>query len=111
MRGAPSSNLLQYVLSQPNTLLVRFYGLHRVKLPRGRKIHFVVMENVFPPNRDMHETYDLKGSTVGRFTEAKPGKVAILKDNNFIQNHRRLHLGPEKRDVFLAQLKLDSEVA
>ena len=50
----------QYVLTQPNTLLVRFYGLHRVKLPGGRKIHYVVMENVFPPNRDMHETYDLK---------------------------------------------------
>ena len=48
------------MLTQPNTLLVRFYGLHRVKLPRGRKIHYVVMENVFPPNRDMHETYDLK---------------------------------------------------
>jgi len=51
---------VKYVIREPNTLLVRFYGLHRVKLPHGRKIHFVVMENVFPPNRDMHETYDLK---------------------------------------------------
>lgn len=51
---------IKYVIREPNTLLVRFYGLHRVKLPHGRKIHFVVMENVFPPNRDMHETYDLK---------------------------------------------------
>lgn len=45
-----------------NTLLCRFYGLHRVKLPRGKKIHFVVMGNVFPPNKDVHETYDLKVS-------------------------------------------------
>jgi len=27
--------------------LSRFYGLHRVKLPRGRKIHFVVMNNIW----------------------------------------------------------------
>ena len=44
----------------PHTLLSRFYGLHRVKLPRGRKIHFVIMNNIFPPHRDIHEIYDLK---------------------------------------------------
>ncbi|SAM01251.1 hypothetical protein [Absidia glauca] len=49
-----------HVINNPNTLLCRYYGLHRVKLPRGRKIHFVVMGNVFPPNKDVHETYDLK---------------------------------------------------
>ena len=52
--------------SNPHTLISRFYGLHRVKLPRGRKIHFVIMNNLFPPHKDIHETYDLKGSTVGR---------------------------------------------
>lgn len=50
----------EYVKMNPNTLLARFYGLHRVKLPHGRKIPFVVMGNIFPPNRDIHETYDLK---------------------------------------------------
>jgi hypothetical protein len=34
--------------------------LHRVKLPRGPKIHFVIMNNLFPPHRDIHETFDLK---------------------------------------------------
>lgn len=32
-----------HIKSNPHTLLSRFYGLHRVKLPRGRKIHFVIM--------------------------------------------------------------------
>lgn len=50
----------EHVKKNPHTLLSRFYGLHRVKLPRGRKIHFVVMNNLFPPHRDIHETYDLK---------------------------------------------------
>lgn len=54
------SSYYDHVRKNPNTLLARFYGLHRVKLPRGRKIHFVVMGNVFPPNKDMHEVYDLK---------------------------------------------------
>lgn len=50
----------EHVKQNPHTLISRFYGLHRVKLPRGRKIHFVIMNNLFPPHRDIHETYDLK---------------------------------------------------
>jgi 1-phosphatidylinositol-4-phosphate 5-kinase len=50
----------KHVLENPHTLISRFYGLHRVKLPHGRKIHFVIMNNLFPPHRDIHETYDLK---------------------------------------------------
>ena len=50
----------EHVKKNPHTLLSRFYGLHRVKLPRGKKIHFVIMNNLFPPHRDIHETYDLK---------------------------------------------------
>lgn len=52
-----------HIKSNPHTLLSRFYGLHRVKLPRGRKIHFLIMNNLFPPHRDVHETYDLKVSS------------------------------------------------
>jgi 1-phosphatidylinositol-4-phosphate 5-kinase len=43
-----------HVQENPNTLLSQFYGLHRVKIPYGRKIHFVVMNNLFPPHRDNH---------------------------------------------------------
>ncbi|CAI4217827.1 unnamed protein product [Parascedosporium putredinis] len=38
----------QHVRENPNTLLSQFYGLHRVKMPYGKKIHFVVMNNLFP---------------------------------------------------------------
>ena len=53
-----------------------------MKLSSGPKIHFVVMGNVFPPNKDIHETFDLKGSTVGRYIDAKErekkaGKVTV----------------------------------
>ncbi|KAK2461138.1 hypothetical protein APHAL10511_006665 [Amanita phalloides] len=102
----------KHVQSNPHTLLSRFYGLHRIKLPRGRKIHFVIMNNLFPPHRDIHETYDLKGSTVGReFPEDKAQKNprAVLKDLNWINRGKMLELGPEKRAFLTEQLRRDAE--
>lgn len=101
-----------HVKTNPHTLLSRFYGLHRVKLPRGHKIHFVIMNNLFPPHRDIHETYDLKGSTVGReYPEdrARENPRATLKDINWINRGKTLELGPEKRALLTEQLRRDSE--
>ncbi|KAF8155900.1 hypothetical protein B0H34DRAFT_660090 [Crassisporium funariophilum] len=101
-----------HVQSNPHTLLSRFYGLHRVKLPRGRKIHFVIMNNLFPPHKDVHETYDLKGSTVGReYPEDKAAKNprAVLKDLNWINRGKILELGPEKQALLTEQLRRDAE--
>ncbi|PCH34949.1 SAICAR synthase-like protein [Wolfiporia cocos MD-104 SS10] len=101
-----------HVKENPHTLLSRFYGLHRVKLPHGRKIHFVIMNNLFPPHRDIHETFDLKGSTVGReYPEerAKENPRATLKDLNWINRGKALELGPEKRALLTEQLRRDSE--
>lgn len=103
----------EHIKSNPHTLLSRFYGLHRVKLPRGRKIHFVIMNNLFPPHKDIHETYDLKGSTVGReFPEEKAAQNprAVLKDLNWIKRGKSLELGPEKRALLTEQIRRDSEL-
>ncbi|KAG0265815.1 Phosphatidylinositol-4-phosphate 5-kinase [Linnemannia exigua] len=102
-----------HVKRNPHTLLCRFFGLHRVKLPHGRKIHFVVMGNVFPPNRDIHETYDLKGSTLGRAIsdeELASNPRATQKDLNWVNRNRKLELGPEKRHLFVEQIKRDVEL-
>jgi 1-phosphatidylinositol-4-phosphate 5-kinase len=102
-----------HVKTNPHTLLSRFYGLHRVKLPRGRKIHFVIMNNLFPPHRDIHETFDLKGSTVGRLypeEKAAQNPRAVMKDLNWLNRHRTLELGPEKRAYLSEQLKRDSDL-
>ncbi|CAO3585740.1 unnamed protein product [Absidia cylindrospora] len=102
-----------HVKRNPNTLLCRIYGLHRIKLPRGRKIHFVVMGNVFPSNKNVHETYDLKGSTFGRLTtddEISKNPYAVMKDQNWVIRKKKLELGPEKRHLFLSQLEKDVEV-
>ncbi|CAO3668449.1 unnamed protein product [Rhizopus stolonifer] len=99
-----------HISNNPNTLLCRYYGLHRIKLPHGKKIHFVVMSNVFPPNKDIHETYDLKGSTLGRFLpeeEILKNPYAVMKDLNWEKQDRKLQLGPEKRKLFMTQIVRD----
>jgi len=101
-----------HVSENPDTLVSRFYGLHRVKLPRGRKIHFVIMNNLFPPHKDIHVTFDLKGSTVGReYPEEKAQRNprAVLKDINWINRGMILEVGPAKGAVFIEQLRRDAE--
>ena len=70
-----------HVLQYPDTLLTRFFGLHRVKPHGGRNVRFVVMGNLLCTGHKIHRRYDLKGSTYGRITEAPydAGKK-ILKD-------------------------------
>lgn len=76
----------------------------------GRKIHFVVMNNLFPPHRDIHQMFDLKGSTIGRdFREdgLQKNPRATLKDLNWLRRDRHIECGPLKKEVFMAQLKRD----
>ncbi|KAJ3224419.1 Phosphatidylinositol-4-phosphate 5-kinase [Chytriomyces hyalinus] len=98
----------EHIQANPDTLISRIFGLHRVKLPGGQKIRFVVMGNLFPANKDIHETYDLKGSTVGR--RVKPEAIkphSTLKDLNFLEANRHLSIGSRKKEVFLDQLERD----
>ncbi|THW11475.1 SAICAR synthase-like protein [Aureobasidium pullulans] len=99
-----------HVQENPNTLLSQFYGLHRVKIPYGRKIHFVVMNNLFPPHRDIHRTFDLKGSTIGRDfkeDELEKNPRATLKDLNWLRRNLHLEFGPTKKDAFVEQMQKD----
>eukprot|EP00469_Lotharella_globosa_P016431 CAMPEP_0167827888 /NCGR_PEP_ID=MMETSP0112_2-20121227/11005_1 /TAXON_ID=91324 /ORGANISM="Lotharella globosa, Strain CCCM811" /LENGTH=537 /DNA_ID=CAMNT_0007730823 /DNA_START=65 /DNA_END=1675 /DNA_ORIENTATION=- len=74
----------QHVMEEPNTLLCRFYGMHRVK-PSGRgSFHFLIMESVFNTNLEIHQIFDLKGSRVNRF--AKRGE-SVYKDIDFLENN------------------------
>ena len=100
----------KHVVDNPNTLISQFYGLHRVKIPYGRKIHFVVMNNLFPPHRDIHQMFDLKGSTIGRDLREEDlakNPRATLKDLNWLRRNLHLELGPGKREAFIEQMKRD----
>jgi hypothetical protein len=100
----------KHVVDNPNTLISQFYGLHRVKIPYGRKIHFVVMNNLFPPHRDIHQMFDLKGSTIGR--EYKEERLAenpraTLKDLNWLRRNLHLEFGGQMKEVFIEQMHRD----
>lgn len=100
----------QHVENNPNTLISQFYGLHRVKMAYGRKIHFVVMNNLFPPHRDIHQMFDLKGSTVGRDYREEDlvhNPRATMKDLNWLRRGRHLHCGPFRKEIFMAQARRD----
>ncbi|KAJ5219856.1 hypothetical protein N7468_009060 [Penicillium chermesinum] len=83
----------RHVEKNPNTLISQFYGLHRVKMAY-----------------DIHETFDLKGSTIGRDlqeSDLERNPRATMKDLNWVRRNRALQCGPEKRTFFIEQLKRD----
>ncbi|ORX77935.1 SAICAR synthase-like protein [Anaeromyces robustus] len=102
----------KYLEANPNTLIMSIYGLYRLKAD-GHKMYFIVMQNVYPPNKDMHRMYDLKGSSFGRFvplpSEEKNYARTIFKDVNWTNENRHLILGPDKRKLLLEQLEKDSK--
>lgn len=82
----------QYVSMNPDTMLTRFYGMHRVKMRHlKRKVHFVIMHSVFDTKEKIYRIYDLKGSTVGR--SSGPSKVrkegVVYKDLDLVDDKVR----------------------
>ncbi|RYE98302.1 MAG: hypothetical protein EOO41_02535, partial [Methanobacteriota archaeon] len=59
---------VRHLATNPSSLLCRFYGCYSLKLPSSSRAFFLVMGNAFPITDPgpCAETYDLKGSTVGR---------------------------------------------
>jgi 1-phosphatidylinositol-4-phosphate 5-kinase len=60
-----------------NSLLVRFLGLHSLKM-YNRVFSFVVMRNIFPPHATINQRYDLKGSWVERNSSPVPPGVRVF---------------------------------
>ncbi|CAK9184048.1 unnamed protein product [Ilex paraguariensis] len=74
-----------HVRAFENTLVIKYYGLHCVKLngPTQKKVRFIIMGNLFCSEYMIHRRYDLKGSSLGRITdkpEAEIEATTILKD-------------------------------
>ncbi|DBA03632.1 TPA: LOW QUALITY PROTEIN: hypothetical protein N0F65_006811 [Lagenidium giganteum] len=54
-----------FLLTNPDSLLTRFYGCHAIRL-YGKTFNFVVMANLFSTDKVIHRRYDIKGSWVNR---------------------------------------------
>jgi 1-phosphatidylinositol-4-phosphate 5-kinase len=74
-----------HVRAFENSLVIRFFGLHCVKLngPTQKKVRFVIMGNLFCSKYSVHRRFDLKGSSLGRTTDKPESEIdsnTILKD-------------------------------
>jgi len=104
-----------YISRQPNTLMTKFFGMHRVKTPaRWEPVYFMIMGSVFNSTHDIHKIYDLKGSHYKRRAKKPKGeernnKVPILKDLDWLDNKERLRVDAMTAKLFSDQLRRDIE--
>ena len=93
------------------TLLPHYLGLFRVTLSNKTDNYFLLMRNVQSYLPDMHQTYDLKGSDVGRDANSKEKEkeVPMFKDNDWKIQNRKVRLGEEGRAWMLDTLRTDIE--
>ncbi|KAL1336357.1 hypothetical protein AAHE18_10G057300 [Arachis hypogaea] len=95
----------RHVKDYENTLITKFFGLHRIKLRGGKKVRFVVMGNMFCTELHIHRRYDLKGSSQGRYTDKdKISGNTTLKD---LDLKYKFHMDKKLRESLLKQISID----
>jgi Ca2+-binding EF-hand superfamily protein len=101
----------EHLTSNPQTLLCRVFGLYKLTLVKELgtvQVYFVVMGNVFSSDVEIHEQFDLKGSTYDRVTDPDD-RMVTRKDLDFVNAGVKISLGPEGKAEFLEQLGKDCE--
>ncbi|XP_008779154.2 phosphatidylinositol 4-phosphate 5-kinase 9-like isoform X2 [Phoenix dactylifera] len=100
-------NYFHHVRTYENTLITKFFGLHRVKPSSGQKFRFVVMGNMFCTELRIHRRFDLKGSSLGRSADKiEIDENTTLKD---LDLNYCFYLEPSWRDALLKQIEIDSK--
>ncbi|KAL6097252.1 pip5kl1 [Pungitius sinensis] len=92
----------------PHSLLVKFLGVHRIKIPRRSKKYFIVMQSIFYPDDRINARYDIKGCEVSRWTEPAPEGsqiIVVLKDLNF---EGQFVILDRQRQWLLRQVEIDT---
>ncbi|CAK7343238.1 unnamed protein product [Dovyalis caffra] len=96
-----------HVRSYENTLITKFFGLHRIKPSSGQKFRFVVMGNMFCTELRIHRRFDLKGSSLGRSTDnVEIDENTTLKD---LDLDYCFYFEPSWREALLQQIEIDSK--
>ncbi|XP_022634740.1 phosphatidylinositol 4-phosphate 5-kinase 9 [Vigna radiata var. radiata] len=96
-----------HVKTYENTLITKFFGLHRIKASSGQKFRFVVMGNMFCTELRIHRRFDLKGSSFGRSSDKiEIDENTTLKD---LDLNCCFYLEPSWRESLLKQIEIDSK--
>ncbi|CAB1332456.1 unnamed protein product [Coregonus sp. 'balchen'] len=99
---------MEHLEKYPHSLLVKFLGVHRIKIPHRRKKYFIVMQSVFYPDDRINARYDIKGCEVSRWTDPAPEGsqvIVVLKDLNFEGQYITLD---QHRPWLLRQVEIDT---
>ncbi|KAL5020330.1 hypothetical protein ScPMuIL_003222 [Solemya velum] len=96
----------------PRTSMPKFYGLYCYQCG-GKNIRFVIMNNLLPSSVQLHEKYDLKGSTykrkASRLERSKPRPT--WKDLDFRDRHPEgIFLEKDNFDALMRTLQRDCMV-
>ncbi|XP_078405771.1 phosphatidylinositol 4-phosphate 5-kinase-like protein 1 isoform X2 [Cetorhinus maximus] len=100
---------IQHMEKYPHSLLVKFLGVHSIKIPHKRMKYFIVMQSVFYPDERIVTRYDIKGCQVSRWTDPAPegsNIIVVLKDLNFEGNTICLD---QQRSWLIRQVGVDTE--
>uniref|UniRef100_A0A6B2L1Z5 PIPK domain-containing protein n=1 Tax=Arcella intermedia TaxID=1963864 RepID=A0A6B2L1Z5_9EUKA len=101
-----------YVITNKDTLLTRFYGLYTITPPPSMNvlpITFIIMENCLNSPLCIHQSYDLKGSKVNRSTPIDKRAVGVaLKDVDFDQDKRQIRIDPLMKKQLYKQIESDT---
>ncbi|ETO31705.1 hypothetical protein RFI_05418, partial [Reticulomyxa filosa] len=95
---------VEFLHDNPDSALNLFVGLHSCRM-YNLTLYFVVMENIFLADLKPHETYDLKGSWIARYTHAGINSGKVMKDMDL---NRYIVLSKESKEKILEQLEKDS---
>ncbi|XP_074187179.1 phosphatidylinositol 4-phosphate 5-kinase-like protein 1 isoform X1 [Rhinolophus sinicus] len=100
---------VQHLQRHPHSLLARLLGVHSLRVARGKKKYFVIMQSVFYPASRISERYDIKGCEVSRWVDPAPEGspiILVLKDLNF--QGKTIYLAGPQRSWLLRQMELDT---
>lgn len=101
----------EYIYENPGTLIPKFFGFHNIKhyteIDRSKK-DFIIMENLFSSGYEIHMRFDLKGSTVGRATDANEDFSVARKDLDFNRSGIKIRLTPGEKKTIIDQVRKDS---
>ncbi|XP_026067232.1 phosphatidylinositol 4-phosphate 5-kinase-like protein 1 [Carassius auratus] len=99
---------MEHLEKYPHSLLVKFLGVHRIKIAHQRMKYFIVMQSVFYPDDRITARYDIKGCEVSRWTDPAPEGsqiIVVLKDLNFEGQFIQLD---QQRPWLLRQVEIDT---
>ena len=79
--------LISHYEMHPGSLIARIYGVYTLINNEFKPIDLIIMQNtaVVKHKRNKIMEFDLKGSSIDRYSKVEGDKVKTLKDKNFLE--------------------------